>query len=243
MYFRLTRGIKHGFVDYFRRLFDLVDRDVIRLSDGREAIKFSRKPTARTYEEWEARAAGLDQATGQTRGLAGIDLRNREYPCVLINAVTGPMKELSFTTVQAPRIPTNPDGNEIRSMLGSGSFGGFMEIDESLDPNEAVFGGAAEFVLSFTAVARTREEADNLADMAGYFTAHPVFKALLMKKYGFVITDAPSFGSQSSTEDVATDFRLYQTELTIPVRGEWEDRLVRLDEIEAAFFSATLYDP
>ena len=106
-----------------------------------------------------------------------------------------------------------------------------------------IVGGSAELTVSLTTVARSREEADSLADITLFWLASPLFKGLLWQKYGWFPIGGAALGGQSSVEDVATDFRLYTTDLSLNVRGDWQDRLVKLATIEKLVFDIELIDP
>lgn len=246
MNYNLSYRIKDAIVDVLRRYFDAERTGVIpRFTDGVERISYSgyedRIPFIGLYENWEAKSDQLETVDGQTRALA-LALDDRRYPSLVINAVTGQGVDHSITTTRAAKFSKDTD---IYRLFAETSFGSHMRVDDSgvLGENTVVIGGSAELTVSLTSVARTRPEADRIADVVWVFMAHPIFKGVMARKHGLVVLKAPSYGSQSSVEDRATSRRIYFSDLTLGVRGNWEDRPMNIPQLAAVLLDTTPVDP
>lgn len=247
MNYNLSYRIKAALVDVILRYFDAERSEVLPpFTDGVERIRYSgypKLPFIGLYENWEAKSEPLEGAEGQTRALV-INLDDRYYPAILINSVTGTGVDHSITSMRAAKVPALQD-KDVYKLFSETSFGSFMRVDDSglLNENEVVIGGSAELTVSLTTVARTRPEADRIADIVWVFMAHPIFKGILARKHQLIVRNAPAFGSQSSVEDRATSRRIYFSDLSLGVRGNWEDRPLNIPALAAVLLSTKLVDP
>ena len=252
----LCDGVKTAMVNVIDRYFSAERRGAIPpfVSAGKR-ISFSRDVHITTAENWEARSAEIDRAVGTDRALT-VKLFERYYPSVLVTSVMGTGIGSSITSMHAPELPTidDPDLQNVYRLMAQRLPGSFMAMAtprdydpsiavDQLHDDEVAIGGYAQLTVSLTCVARSGGEADRLADVTWVLLSHPAFKYAFQKECGAELYGEAAFGGSSKYVDPATGNGIYGVDISVPVRGAWEDRPMRLRSTLAVLLGIELVDP
>lgn len=253
LYIRLCGSLKIALRDIVHRYFDAERRGAIPpFSDGTTQILFSRPVRIAIHDDWESHSEKIDQATGTERAYVA-DLFDRYYPAIIVTGITGNLLTSSLNSVYAPALPTiqDPDVQNVYHLLAAGLPGSYQGTapPRSVGPNallrddEIVIGGYADLTASLTCVARTGTEADTLAELLCTFLAHPIFKFILERLHGVAVIREPTLGVQSRADDADSNEGVYGVDVSVGLRGMWEDRPMSVSKVLAVLAGVDLVDP
>lgn len=256
LYIALCDTAAETFVTVIQRYFDAVRRGALPpFSGASKQWEFSRPVRVSTVSDWEMRSAKLDEATGTKRALV-VDVFDREYPALLVTGVTGTGVGTSITSAHSPELPTiaDPDIANAYRLMARSVLGGLIAmpggidqpataVSDQLQGDEVVIGGQAELTVTLTAVARSQGEATRLADVTWTLLGHGAFRYSVEQQSGIAVTGMPAFGNESAGDDPDSKTPIYSKDVSVGVRGFWEDRPMRLGSLLAVLSGLDLVDP
>jgi hypothetical protein len=126
----------------------------------------------------------------------------RNVPAIIVGAATGTHRLLSVA----------------KDFIGE-------ELSSSATPQYRDIGGDIELSLNFSVKATSGEERDRLVDILGIALSHPDFKDWNEQHY-IRVAGPPSINGESGPYEPATDFPIYETNMSMPIYGYWRDYTV-----------------
>jgi hypothetical protein len=135
----------------------------------------------------------------------------RKIPAVLVGGVSGRFQTMSIA----------------KDLIHAGQVGDAAPLQYY------TYGGDISMTVSFTIIANTVDERDNLVDIVCLYLSHPKAKDYLMR-HGIAVENPPTIGGESERNEPNIDHPIYLTGLTQPFVSQWrtiEDLPDRLEEI------------
>lgn len=131
------------------------------------------------------------------------------------------VKQYSWDFRYLPVIEVGPANGrfEMRS-IAKDYIDGAQYGDNNEDYKET--GGDIVLDISFTVIATTQEERDNIVDILGVYLSHPTAKDFF-QQHMIAIEDVPSISDEGQDPRPDIDHKPFRASLTMPVRGIWRD--------------------